>query len=82
MLPSLAPAPANLAVRKHVKMQVDKYHLSGKVTAFHVYLRWPCGMETVFGHMLALWLGNGDEHCTLELNKTYLYLYLTAVFRI
>ena len=38
--------------------------------------------ETVFGQMLALWLGDGDEHRTLELDTTglnvkgNLYLYL------
>ena len=26
--------------------------------------------ETVFGQMLALWLGNGDEHYALELDMT------------
>ena len=26
--------------------------------------------ETVFGQMLALWLGNGDEHRALESNTT------------
>ena len=40
-------------------------------------------METVFGQMLALWLGNGDEHHALESDMTglnvkgNLYLYLT-----
>ena len=27
-------------------------------------------METVFGQTLALWLGNGDEHRTLESDTT------------
>ena len=27
-------------------------------------------METVFGQALALWLGNGDEHHTLESDTT------------
>ena len=42
--------------------------------------------ETVFGQMLALWLGDGDEHRPLESDMTgqivkgnlYLYLYLTS----
>ena len=27
-------------------------------------------METVYGQTLALWLGDEDEHCTLELDTT------------
>ena len=27
-------------------------------------------METVYGQTLALWLGNGDEHCALESDTT------------
>ena len=42
--------------------------------------------ETVYGQTLALRLGDGDEHCPLELDMTglnvkgnlYLYLYLTV----
>ena len=39
-------------------------------------------METVYGQTLALWLGDGDEHCSLALDmiglnvKGNLYLYL------
>ena len=43
-------------------------------------------METVFGQTLALWLGDGDEHHSLESDTTglnvkgNLYLYLIGYF--
>ena len=46
-------------------------------------------METVFGQMLALWLGNGNDHHALESDMTvqnvkghlylYFYLYIDAM---